>query len=298
MPNNNQIPPPLVSIVIPCFNDGRYLDETLQSVLSQSYPQLEVIVINDGSTDLETNEILMNNTWPLTTIISTKHKGTAAARNAGINVAKGKYILPLDADDKIHPAYIDKAASILETQKEVGIVYCLAEYFGKLSGRWDLPPYTFERMLLDNIVFATALFRKKDWVTVGGFNEGLIHGMEDYDFWLSLLEINRKVVQLPEVLFYYRIREGSRSRRLVNDKNQLQETYQRIYLNHPKLYLEHQELYVTVLRNALIDQIFWRQSYDIWVRHRFIKNAIKIFLLINNNLRVIFNKILNKISQD
>jgi glycosyltransferase involved in cell wall biosynthesis len=298
MQKNNQIHLPLVSIVIPCFNDGKYLDETLQSISSQDYPKLETIIINDGSTDKVTNETLKNVSWPMTVIINIEHGGPAAARNSGINIANGKYILALDADDKIHPSYVSKAVNVLESNRDVGIVYCLADYFGEAKGRWDLPAYSFERMLLDNIIFATALFRKEDWQTVGGYDESLIHGMEDYDFWLSLIEMGRNVVQLPEVLFYYRIREGSRSRRLVSDKNQLQETYQKIYRNHPKLYLEYQELYVTVLRNALIDQIFWRQSYDILVRHRFIKNSIRTFLLLNNNLRAFINKFLGRRSPD
>ena len=296
MQRNILVTPPTVSVVIPCFNDGRFLDETMQSVLLQTYPQIETIIINDGSTDVETNRVLEETNWPNTTIINSVHKGTASARNTGIKSSKGRYIMSLDADDKIHPTYIEKAVEVMENQDKVGIVYCKANYFGKVKGPWDLPPYTFERMLLDNIIFATALFRKKDWEDVGGFDEGLIHGMEDYDFWLSLLELDRQVIQLPEVLFYYRIRQGSRSRRLVSDKKQLQETYQRIYRNHPKLYSANQELYITVLRNALIDQIFWRQSYDFIVRNGFAKNSIRIFLSIAYSFRKFIDRLPRSIS--
>jgi glycosyltransferase involved in cell wall biosynthesis len=295
MKSDNHAHLPLVSIVIACFNDGKYLNDSVRSVLSQTYPRLEIIIVDDGSTDLETKKILTQSKWPMTTIINIEHRGAAVARNIGISFAKGKYILSLDADDRIHSSYIDKAVSILETQKEVGIVYCQAEYFGKVKGHWDLPPYSFERMLLDNIIFVTALFRKTDWQDVGGFDEGLIHGMEDYDFWLSLLEIDKQVVQIPEVLFFYRIREGSRSRRLVSDKKQLQETYQRIYRNHPELYKEHQEIYVTVLRHALIDQIFWRQSFDILLRNGIIKASIKAIMSLLNNLRIFIDKIRDRI---
>lgn len=275
-----------MSVIIPCYNDGAYLSETMASVFHQTYHQLiEVIIVDDGSTDERTKELLENARWPTTTIIHSENKGPAAARNIGIHAARGKYILPLDADDKIHPTYIEKAVAVLESQPNVGIVYCQADYFGGKKGRWSLPPYSLERMLLDNVIFTTALFRKTDWETVGGLNESLVHGMEDYDFWLSIIEMGREVVQIPEVLFYYRIRETSRTRRFMSSRENIYSTYQTIYRNHPRLYLLHQELYVTVLRNALIDQSYWLQTYQKLIENRFIKLGVKTFFAVYNRFR-------------
>jgi FkbM family methyltransferase len=260
--NNDYENKPLVSVIIPCYNDGTYLKECLNSVYNQTYKSFEIIIINDGSTDEVTNNMLKNTSWPLAKIISIKHSGPSSARNAGITVASGKYILPLDADDKIHPTYIEKAVALLEEKETTGIVYCQAEYFGDLDGRWELPPYSLEVMLLDNVIFTTSLFRKTDWQNVEGYDESLKHGMEDYDFWLSLIEIGKEVVQIPEVLFYYRIRDKSRTNKFNEKIDQVQDTYLRIYRNHPRLFSKYQSEYSIGLRNALIELVFLKRKYE------------------------------------
>jgi glycosyltransferase involved in cell wall biosynthesis len=275
---SQQGPGPLVSIIIPCFNDGPYLTEALTSALDQTYRPLEVIIVDDGSTDTHTISLLASLRQTSTILINTSHVGPAAARNAGIRVAKGKYVLPLDADDKIHPRYVESAVAVLESQANVGIVYCQAEYFGAQNGKWELPPYSIERMVLDNIIFVTALFRRDDWETVGGFDESLTNGMEDYDFWLSMIEAGRDVVQLPEVLFYYRIKPRSRTTRFVSQAETMKETYQKIYRNHPKFYSQYRVIHATALRNALIDQTVWWRQYHRISENRFINHAVKIIL--------------------
>ena len=245
-----------VSIIMPCFNDGAYIEESINSVLKQSYKEIELIVINDGSTDDNTNEILNKINHPLIKVYTTKNIGPAAARNYGIQNAKGKYILPVDADDLIHERYVEFCVKELEKNSNVGIVYCYAELFGEQTGRWDLPDYSFKSMLLDNIIFVTSMFRKEDWKIIGGFNESLVHGMEDYDFWLSILELDREVIQLKEVYFYYRIKKVSRTTRFTDDSDIVKNTYRTLYLNHPKFYSKYHEEYALVLRDALIDQIY------------------------------------------
>ena len=103
---------PTVSVVIPCYNQGQYLDEAVESVISQTYQDFEIIIINDGSNDLETIEILKNYQKPKTRIIHTENQGVIAARNRAIEAAQGKYILPLDADDKIGNTYLEEAVQL------------------------------------------------------------------------------------------------------------------------------------------------------------------------------------------
>jgi glycosyltransferase involved in cell wall biosynthesis len=271
---------PLVSIIMPCFNDGAYLAEALDSVSEQTHRPLEVLIINDGSTDAYTNRLLTNLARPSTTVINTNHIGPAAARNAGIRAAEGKYVLPLDADDKIHPQYIEKGVAVLEDQPNVGVVYCQAEYFGMRKGKWDLPSYSIEQMVFDNIIFVTALFRREDWEAVGGFDESMANGLEDYDFWLSLLEAGRDVVQLPEVLFFYRIKSNSRTNRFVSEAEAMKETYQQIYRNHPKFYSQYRDVHVSTLRNALIDQFLWRRQFSPLIENPVARAAMKIRALV------------------
>lgn len=111
----------------------------------------------------------------------------------------------------IDKTYIEKAVKKIEENDNIGIVYCKAKKFGKLNQVWDLPEFSLQEILHGNIIFVTALFRKSDWGTVGGFSEELVYGIEDYDFWLSILELGRDVYQIPEILFYYRIRNNSRN---------------------------------------------------------------------------------------
>jgi glycosyltransferase involved in cell wall biosynthesis len=195
---------PLLSIIIPCYNQGQYLAESIRSVLGSAYTDIEIIVVDDGSTDPETCQILDALGYPKARLIRRKNGGLAAARNTGITGAKGKYILPLDADDRIGPAYIGQAVAALEANPDVGIVYCRAEKFGAEAGPWRLAPFSDWRMRLGNSIFCSAVYRRTDWLAVGGYDETLRRGWEDWDFWISLLELGRLVIRLSDVGFYYR----------------------------------------------------------------------------------------------
>lgn len=251
-----------VSVIMPCFNDGVYIREAIDSVLTQTYKNVEIIVIDDGSDDEQTKNIISNLEYPQVKVLHSNRLRPAGARNYGIQQASGKYILPLDSDDRIEPTYIEKAINILDSNEKIGVVYCFADLFGESSGKWDLPEYNFQTMLLDNIVFVTAMFYKSDWEKVGGFNTSMKYGMEDYDFWISLLEIGREIYQIPEVLFHYRIKPVSRTTRFQDDCANKQETYKQIYYNHPSFYEQYKNEYAIVLRNALIEQVHLRQKYE------------------------------------
>lgn len=251
-----------VSVIMPCFNDGAYIQEAIDSVMNQTYSNIEIIIIDDGSDDPKTIDILNSISNPAIKILHSKRLRPAGARNFGIGKATGKYILPVDSDDTIDPTYVEKAINILETNQNIGVVYCYADLFGEKKGRWELPKYSFETMLLDNIVFVTAMFYKADWEKVGGFNTKMKAGMEDYDFWLSLLEIGREIYQIPEVLFHYRIKQVSRTTQFQDDCASKQKTYREIYNNHPAFYTKYKDEYAQVLRDALIEQVHLRQKYE------------------------------------
>ena len=229
-----------ISIIIPCFNDGEYIKEAIASINNQTCKALEIIIIDDASTDAQTEQVLSKLKQDnLTVIYMEQNAGPAVARNRGIELAKGKYILPLDADDKIAPTYLEKAKEILDDHSEVGIVYCEAEFFGEETGKWDLLSYSFPEILITNMVFATAMYRKSDWESVGGYNKNMLKGNEDYDFWLSLIEHNTGVYQIDEVLFYYRIKKTSRTQKLRQNRQALIDSFHQLYLNHEALYDKH-----------------------------------------------------------
>jgi glycosyltransferase involved in cell wall biosynthesis len=226
-----------VSVIITCHNLGQYIDEAVKSVLAQTYEDFEIILVDDGSTDEETLEVLKDYHPPKTRVIRTSNQGLACSRNNGIKACTGKYILPLDADDKFGRIYLEKAVRLLEANEKIGIVYCKAEYFGKMTGPWNLPPYRFPDILLNAMIFCSAMFRKSDWTKVKGYNPNMVYGWEDYDFWLSLIEFGREVVYIPETLFFRRVR--SRSMTATMTREQLIYSYTQLFRNHAKLYSEN-----------------------------------------------------------
>ncbi len=252
-----------VSIITPCYNDGKYIEETIHSILSQTYKNWEMIIIDDGSEDNETIDILKKvELIDNIQVIKTNHVGPAEARNIGIKHSCGEFILPVDADDLIDNTYIEKAVQQMNNNNNIGIVYCHADLFGIKTGPWELPEYSIDKMLIDNIIFVSALFRKSDWEQVGGFKSNMEHGMEDYDFWLSIIELGREVYQLPEVLFHYRVKESSRTTKFHKNIENVKETYKTIYIQHKVLYEKYRDKYAIVLRDTLIEFIFMNRAYS------------------------------------
>lgn len=251
-----------VSVVIPCFNAGAHLDDAVRSALAQTHANLEVVIVDDGSTDAATVALLDGAQWPRTRVFRQANTGPAAARNHAIREAAGDYILPLDADDTISPTYVAKAVTVLDTQPSVGCVYCKAMKFGAETGPWDLPPYRLEELVIDNVIFVTALFRKSDWQAIGGFDEKLRHGVEDYDFWVKMVASGRHVVQLDEYLFNYRVQAKSRTTRFQDGVGDKVATYADIFRNNQGFYVDHAES-LFKHRFGLYAQVAeWRSRYE------------------------------------
>ena len=241
---------PKVSIIIPCFNQGKYLGKTIESALAQTLRDIEIIVVDDGSTDPETQKFLDKYSHEKVRILRQKNTGAAEARNTGIKAACAPYILPLDADDLIAPRYAEKATQILDSDPAVGIVYCRAAYFGAQTGKWKMNVYPFDKILEKNFIFCSALYRRTDWLAAGGYNANMIHGYEDWDFWVSLYACGvRKIHRLDDTFFYYRRHKKiSRNDGVLASPDHLRRMHLQIVKNHLDLYLEHPEALVNILR--------------------------------------------------
>lgn len=233
---------PKVSVIIPCYNHGQYLNEAVESVLNQTWQNFEIIIVDDGSDDEKTRLILADYNKPKTRIIHTDNQGLASARNNGIKEAKGEYVLPLDADDKIGSEYTEIAVKILDENPDIGIVYCQASYFGDKDGLIDLPEFSLEGILKKNIIFCSGFFRKRDWERVKGYNTNMVYGLEDWDFWLSLLELNLKPYRIPKTLFYYRIKKTS----MLNTMSEEAPFFmiKNVIFNHRQLFKDCAEIYI------------------------------------------------------
>lgn len=223
---------PLVSIIIPCYNQALFLEEAVDSVLGSTYPNIEIIIVDDGSHDHSAKialKIHEKNPEKIHVIMQ-ENAGPAIARNVGVKAASGKYILPLDGDDKISKEYIQRAVEVLEKNQEVRVVYCEAEKFGNQSGNWKLKPFSRKALALDNMIFVSAFYRKNNWEKCGGYDPRMTWGWEDWEFWINMLKSGGEVVKLPITGFYYRIREGSR--RKSTDKEAKQKTIDLINEKH------------------------------------------------------------------
>jgi glycosyltransferase involved in cell wall biosynthesis len=200
-----------VSIVIPCYNQGVMLREALASVEQvRNANLLEVIVVDDGSSEAETTRILDEATKAGYSVVSQPNRGPGAARNTGIRLAKGEFILPLDSDNRLRDVYLDEGVSLLRRNPSVGVVYADAEYFGERSGRWYVPDFNLLSLIRINFIDTCALYRKRLWEEVGGYDEQTIcMGSEDWDFWLRLAFHGGTFVHLPRVGFDYRVRNHS-----------------------------------------------------------------------------------------
>jgi len=204
---------PMVSVVIPCYNMGEFIEETIASVKSQTFRSFEIIVVDDGSDDTKTVACLDRLASDGAVLLyRTSNKGVASARNHGIQKACGTFILPLDADDLIEPNFLEKAIRAFEDRPETAIVCCDAMMFGGLSGLRCLPEFSRERLLSENLLFAASLFRKSDWLAVGGYATAMKYGWEDWDFWIAMTKRGAVIVKIPEPLLKYRIRNDSRDR--------------------------------------------------------------------------------------
>lgn len=203
---------PKLSVIIPCYNLGEYLDEAVDSVLEQTYQNFEIIIVNDGSTDTFTNRLLENYSRPRVSVIQAENRGPGAARNAGIRIATGTYLCALDADDKLQPTYFEKAIKVLDENDSLTFVSCWVQTFGDEDWVWKQDFCDLPTLLGECTIATPALVRKAAVLAVGGYDESRTQwGIEDWVLWISLVEQGYRGIILPEVLFYYRKRHGSLS---------------------------------------------------------------------------------------
>ena len=229
---------PIVSIIMPCYNKEKYIAETLATVEAQTYSNWELVLVDDGSPDDTLGAALLytrKRQWPADKIITLRqeNQGPSAARNNGIHASHGEYILPLDPDDLIEPTYIEKAVAILQQQPDVKLVYCEADSFGAWSQPWPHREYHHETMLWYNLIHNSAIYRRTDYDQTPGYNTNMRQGLEDWDFYLSLLGSNDHVHCINEILFHVRIADGQRTEEADAHQHEL---LRQIYHNHRELY--------------------------------------------------------------
>ena len=222
----------LVSVIVPCYNQAQYLSEALDSLLAQTYENWECIIINDGSPD-NTEEVALNYCArdKRFVYIYQENQGVVVARNNAIHASRGEYIISVDSDDWIEPDCLEMCLHEIQKANDIKLVYFDAELFGKRTGLFKLADYSLGRMLVSNCIPVFAMFKRSDYDKTSGYNENMKNGLEDWDFWLSMLEQGGEVVKIKKVLYHYRIKEISRNNSY--DEYELRAV---IMSNHAKLF--------------------------------------------------------------
>jgi glycosyltransferase involved in cell wall biosynthesis len=236
-PENNGKREALLSIVVPFYNMGTYIDETVQSLLAVDYAPKEIIIVNDGSTEQSSLEALRRyRSISGIVVLDTTNKGLAHARNYGAENGKGQFLAFLDADDKVDSTYYSKAIRVLQAYENVHFVGAWTKYFENSNAVWPTfmpePPL----ILYHNQVNSSALVYKRDSFLASGKNASdmVFQGLEDYESVLAMLSHGLGGVVLPEVLFHYRVRRKSMIRGISKTKKLL--LYEYISKKHNRFY--------------------------------------------------------------
>jgi glycosyltransferase involved in cell wall biosynthesis len=207
------------SIIIPCHNSARFIRETAESAFAQTLPEVEVVFVDDGSSD-DTREIIQcamaDHPGRAARLLCQPDSGLASARNHGIAEARGRYILPLDSDDLIDPRMVEECAAVLDAEPDLALVYTDREDFGEVSeifaaGRWELAYLKYF-----NQIGYSALYRRAVWESIGGYREN-VSGFDDWDFWVATALRGFRGRHLPAPHLKHRVRAGSLYTRLVDD---------------------------------------------------------------------------------
>lgn len=216
-----------VSVIIPCYNAGKYLEDALQSVAASrlaSGNSYEVVIVDDGSKDQQTIDLLASLDRDKYTVIHQVNKGPGGARNTGVKAAKGKYLLFLDSDNKIRDKFISTGIQLLNNT-DADIVYGKPAFFGATKvPRFKTREFDLESILVTNHIDVCSMMRKSMFDAIGGFDEDReLIAFEDWELWIRAGEAGYKFHFVNEILFDYRITNHS----LLDEKNN-QANYEKV----------------------------------------------------------------------
>lgn len=222
-------------MVVPCYNSARYLEETFASILAQTMSDLEIILVDDGSSDGTRgliSKLLAAHPERRIRTHAQENAGQAAARNRGIAMARGAYILPLDSDDLIAPTLLELGCAVLDAEAEMGLVYTDREEFGVRDAYVPSGVFLLDRLKYFNQLPYCALYRKSLWEAVGGYSVN-VSGFDDWDFWIAAAALGARATHRPGAYLKHRRRAGSQMTQIVGDYDRL---FARIILNNASVY--------------------------------------------------------------
>ena len=202
-----------IAVIVPCHDHGAFLAEAIDSVRAQTRAATEVVVVDDGSTDPATVELFERWPWSDVALVRLPENcGLSAARNAGITHTRSPWLCCLDADDRLAPTWLAEAAVVLDEEPDVAFVSHWLRTFGDEEGEWKPQRCDLDALLDLNSINGAALFRRSMVEAVGGFDESMREGCEDWELWIRAVAQGHRGVIVPRVLYEYRRRADSMSR--------------------------------------------------------------------------------------
>lgn len=251
--SNQEVDNRLLSIIIPCYNDHAHITTAVKSALQQTWPNKEILIVDDGSST-RTKKVLEELRSKSIKLITQTNQGPSAARNRGIDLANGRFIVVLDSDDYFEPTFAEKAIEIFDSKKNIKIVTSFVKWFDNSKDEIFKPSGGELRdYLVRNGAMGSCMFSKQDWKNAGGYDEKMKNGFEDWEFYIRLHKDGGITYVIPEVLFYYRNTPNSRNKRANLKKYELEEY---IYLKHAELYKKYFETFISyyLKRSKQLDQ--------------------------------------------
>jgi glycosyltransferase involved in cell wall biosynthesis len=209
---------PLVTALIPCYNQGHFLEECLASLRAQTVSDWEALIVDDASTDGKTPALCDQFASDRVRILHLPHNhGRATARQFAVHRAQGQFVLRLDADDCVAPSYLEKTLAHFDDGPQIGFVYTDYQHFGSRKGVMRFERFDEATLYKRQVAPNGALVRREAWLGTVGHRDEYNIGNEDYDFWLTLTEAGWRGVHVAEPLYLYRNHTGSWTSQRTDD---------------------------------------------------------------------------------
>lgn len=267
----------LVSVIIPAFNAEETIEESLVSVAKQSHTKLEVIVIDDGSSDntgAVVNAFCLANPLLTLSLITQKNQGSSKARNEGLGKSQGEFIVFLDADDRLHPEYINSCLKKFEENKRLNLVYSGIQNFGRESNAFLFKEFNLSSFLRENVIPVFAMVRRQQVKELDGFDESL-KNHEDWELWIRVVQrFGAEVFQIPKHLYYYRKRDNKDSLTDLSQANHtIEASFYYIFNKHYVFYLQEG----LGIYDLFVKSKYHEKYYKTWYRDFFynVKNFFR-----------------------
>jgi len=223
----------VTTVIITNYKQKKYIEEAIQSVKKQTYKDWELIIIDDTNGEDDLNDF--NSPLNHVHVFETDDLGLSGARMFGANFADGEFLLFLDADDKLHPEFLEKTTKVLKENPDIAIAYTDTQHFGEADTSWTQPEYNFYELLSNNFICSCSLIRKSSFDDVGGYDTNNFNYWEDYELWINLGSKGYYGKHIPEKLFYYRIHKESG---MQSERNRILAPFYKSYIvsKFPNLY--------------------------------------------------------------